>query len=80
MSQTSTGLSRQEKQAQAVARRAASGKPVTVTVDEACRKTGLGVTTIYALLKAGKIRGTRVGRRRLLFWDSLEQLLEEGSA
>ena len=76
MSQISTALSRSEKQG-AVARAECRGPPLTVTIDEACRKTGLGVTTLYALLKAKKkIRGTKVGRRRLIFWQSLQELLE----
>ena len=53
MSQMSTALSRSEKQG-AIARAASRGPPLTVTIDEACRKTGLGVTTLYALLKAKK--------------------------
>src|SRR5262249_5087487 len=53
MSQISTALSRSEKQG-AVARAECRGPPLTVTIDEACRKTGLGVTTLYALLKVKK--------------------------
>jgi len=75
MSQMSTGLSPMEKQG-AIARAASRGPPLTATIDEACRKTGLGVTTLYGLLKAKKIRGTKVGRRRLIFWQSLQELLE----
>jgi len=72
----SAALSRLEKQG-TIARAPSRGPPLTVTIDEACRKTGLGVTTLYALLKAKKkIRGTKVGRRRLIFWQSLQELLE----
>jgi len=78
MSQISTALSRSEKQG-AVARAECRGPPLTVTIDEACRKTGLGVTTLYALLKVKKIRGTKVGRRRLIFWQSLQELLERNA-
>ena len=78
MSQISTALSRSEKQG-AVARAECRGPPLTVTIDEACRKTGLGVTTLYALLKVKKIRSTKVGRRRLIFWQSLQELLERNA-
>jgi hypothetical protein len=53
MSRMSAALSRSEKQG-AIARAPSRGPPLTVTIDEACRKTGLGVTTLYALLKAKK--------------------------
>ena len=78
MSQMSTALTRSEKQG-AIARAASRGPPLTVTIDEACRKTGLGVTSLYALLKAKQIRGTKVGRRRLIFWQSLQELLERNA-
>lgn len=50
-------------------------EPVTVTVDEAKRLSGLGTTTIYALLGEGRLQSTTIGRRRLISYASLKTLL-----
>jgi excisionase family DNA binding protein len=50
-------------------------KPVTITVQCAQAITGLGHTTIYELLKSGRLKSTTVGGRRLIFFDSIEELL-----
>jgi len=50
-------------------------RPIAVTIADACRISGLGTTSIYALLKAGKLRSCAIGRRRLVTYESLEQLL-----
>ncbi len=50
-------------------------KPVTVTVQRAQAITGLGHTTIYELLKTGRLRSTTVCGRRLIFFKSIEELL-----
>jgi excisionase family DNA binding protein len=52
-------------------------KPVTVTVQRAQAITGLGHTTIYALVKEGRLKSTTVGNRRLIFFESIEALLAE---
>lgn len=49
---------------------------ITATVKEACDMTGLGKTTIYALLDEGKLTSTRIGSRRLIHVESLRKLLE----
>ena len=41
-------------------------KPISTTVDEACRITGLGRTKIYELIGEGKLRTKTIGRRRLV--------------
>jgi excisionase family DNA binding protein len=51
--------------------------PITVTVPVACKLTGLGISKIYELMREGKITSTMVGRRRLLFYESLERLLRQ---
>lgn len=51
-------------------------EPWAVRVDDACRLTGLGRTTIYELLKSGRLRSVKVGRARLIDWASLRTLLE----
>jgi hypothetical protein len=66
MSISSTGLSPYEFHGE---------KPLTVTVATARKISGLGNTTIWALIKARKLESTSVGRRRLIVYRSLEKLL-----
>ena len=47
----------------------------TATIQEATCMTGLGATTINCLIKRGELRSAKVGRRRLVFIDSLDALL-----
>lgn len=51
-------------------------EPLTVTVQEARRLTGLGNTTIYKLIGQGKLRTTKVGARTLVMFPSLKSLIE----
>jgi excisionase family DNA binding protein len=55
--------------------RTAVPKPLSVTVKEARKRTGLGNTTIYELIKQNKIKTVKVGRRRLIVFASLESLV-----
>jgi excisionase family DNA binding protein len=66
-----TDLSRDELQ---------STKPITVTIATARKLSGLGNTTVWALLKRGKLEAVRVGRRTLITVRSLEALLAPASA
>ena len=50
-------------------------KPLTVTVAAARKISGLGNTTIWGLIKQGKLEAVRVGRRTLITFRSLETLL-----
>ena len=50
-------------------------KPLTVTVSTAKRLSGLGNTTIWALIKDQTLDTVQVGRRRLITYRSLEALL-----
>lgn len=54
-----------------------TAEPWAVRVDDACRLTGLGRTTIYGLLKSGRLRSVKVGRARLIDRASLQALLGE---
>jgi hypothetical protein len=54
-------------------------KPLTVTVATARKISGLGNTTIWALIKARKLETVRVGRRTLITYGSLETLLKPAS-
>jgi excisionase family DNA binding protein len=50
-------------------------KPLTVTVAAARKISGLGNTTIWGLIKQGKLEAVRIGRRTLITFRSLEALL-----
>jgi excisionase family DNA binding protein len=47
----------------------------TLSVREAVEYASLSVTTIYKLMNEGKLRSTRVLRKRLIYRDSLNELL-----
>ncbi|WP_174278455.1 excisionase family DNA-binding protein [Sphingomonas bacterium] len=53
-----------------------SAEPLAVRVAVACSLTGLGRTTIYELLKSGRLRSVKVGRARLIDRASLVGLLD----
>jgi excisionase family DNA binding protein len=50
--------------------------PITVTIADAKKATGLGVTTIYDLINKGKLETVKVGRRTLVKTASIRALLE----
>src|SRR5262245_543096 len=52
-----------------------SAKPLTVTVATARKLSGLGNTTIWALIKDQTLETVHVGRRTLITYRSLEALL-----
>jgi excisionase family DNA binding protein len=53
-----------------------SAKPISVTVKTAREITGLGNTMIYELIKRGELKTVSIGRRRLILFDSLEELIK----
>lgn len=53
---------------------------LTVTLQETAHMTGLGLTTLYAMLGDGRLRSTKIGGRRLIFVDSIEKALTEAAA
>jgi excisionase family DNA binding protein len=59
-----------------------AAKPLAVPVKTACKLLGVGNTTMWALIKDGRVKTTRIGRRRLVIYASLETLLilEAGAA
>jgi excisionase family DNA binding protein len=50
--------------------------PVLVTVKAARSLTGLGTTKIYELIGAKTLKSITVGRRRLIAFSSIEDLLK----
>jgi hypothetical protein len=71
MSICSTGLSHDELR---------GARPLTVTVAMTKKLSGLGNTTIWALIKTRKLKSISVGRRRLIVFDSLQKLLSADPA
>jgi hypothetical protein len=53
-------------------------KPLAVPVKTACQLVGVGNTSMWALIKVGKVRTVSIGRRRLVIYASLEALLSDG--
>ncbi len=53
-------------------------EPMVYSIKEAVRVSNLGKTRIYQLIKADKLRVTRIGRRTLVNAASLHDLLESG--
>jgi excisionase family DNA binding protein len=66
MSIQSTGLSRHE---------GGGPKPLAVTVKKACKLIGVGNTTMYELIRDGRVKTTTIGRRRLVIYSSLEEMV-----
>ena len=50
-------------------------RPLAVPVKIACKLVGIGNTTMWALIKAGRVKTVSIGRRRLVIYSSLESLL-----
>lgn len=53
--------------------------PLTTTIKGTKEATGLGVTTIYALIGEGKLEIVKVGRRTLVKTKSIRLLLGEAA-
>ena len=77
MSIASTGLSRMERSGGASAKRM---EPLAVSILDAARLTSLCRSTIYELLKAGKLRSIKVGGRHLVDYGSIKDLMRTGDA
>ncbi|PZU06105.1 MAG: excisionase [Sphingomonas sp.] len=51
-------------------------RPLAVRVADATRLTGIGKTKLFELIANGTLETTSVGRRRLILYRSLQQLIE----
>lgn len=60
----STNLSHSEEQ-----------QPLTVTVAQARKLSGLGLTKTYQLINSGALETTKIGSRTLITYRSLKKLL-----
>lgn len=50
-------------------------KPITVTIEVARSKLGIGRTKLYQLIAGGRLKTITIGRRRLVVYASLEALV-----
>src|SRR5262249_5170467 len=59
-----------------------SRDPITVTIREACKITGLGPTTLWKLRKAGRLKTAPVPGldRTLILYSSLQELLNPSAS
>jgi len=55
-------------------------RPISVTVRTARQITGLGRSTIYKLIASGKLESITIGRRRLIHYRSLKELIAPRAA
>jgi hypothetical protein len=55
-------------------------EPLAVPVPEACEIGGFGMTTCWELITSGKLASVKIGRRRLVLYASLKQLLQPEAA
>lgn len=46
--------------------------PISLTIDEACKQTGIGRTKLYELLRSGEIKRRKLGQRTLILSDELK--------
>lgn len=51
-------------------------EPLTITVQQAQQLSNLGHTTIYEMLKDGRLKAVTIGRRRLIDYASLKAVLK----
>jgi excisionase family DNA binding protein len=50
-------------------------QPKALSVEQACRVSGLGKTLLYELIAAGKLKSRKAGRRRLVLLTDLNEFL-----
>lgn len=55
-------------------------EPIALSVPDAIKVSGLGKTTLYEALAAGRLESRKVGRRRLILTRSLREFIESAAA
>lgn len=53
-------------------------QPLAYSIDQACHVSSIGRTRIYSLIKEGKLRARKIGKRTLIPAESLRALIEGG--
>ena len=54
-------------------------RKLSVTLKQASEVSGLSIRKLYDLIAEGKLKSVRVGRRRLVLYKSLEELIARGA-
>ena len=54
-------------------------EPIALRINDAARVSGLGRTSIYALIKDGKLKTVKVAGRRLVPMSALRELIEQSA-
>lgn len=49
-------------------------EPLAISINEAARALSIGRSSVYALLKAGRLEAIKIGRRTLLTTESIKRL------
>jgi excisionase family DNA binding protein len=51
-------------------------EPIAASINDTAKALSLGRTSIYALIREGKLEAFKLGRRTLIKVDSIRRLLE----
>lgn len=52
-----------------------NSKPLSVSINEACKTINIGRTKLYELINSGTIKTIKIGRKTLVVYSSLENLV-----
>ena len=50
-------------------------QPITATVNDTAKALGLGRTSIYSLIREGRLEAIKMGRRTLIKVESIHRLI-----
>jgi excisionase family DNA binding protein len=50
-------------------------EPIVLSINDTAKALGLGRTSIYALIKAGRLEAVKIGRRTLIKVASIRRLM-----
>jgi excisionase family DNA binding protein len=53
--------------------------PLAISVRSAAKALGVGMTTIWGLIRKQELRTAKIGRRRLVVYRSLEDLIDSAA-
>lgn len=52
-------------------------EPVTISITGAAKAMGIGRTSIYSLIKEGRLDTVKIGRRHLIKTESIRRLIDK---